>query len=244
MGTLIDFKVYCPSYKRPKIAVAHKLFKKENFCYVVRESEANEYKYLGVEILAIPEGAVTNIADTRNWILDNKTTKYLVMVDDDLKAVRWTVDRQLVDLSVDEIYHVMVNSFMMCEDADIGLWGMNLLEDPMAYSINKPIQFARPILGPFFGILDQELRYDESIPLKEDYDYFLQSLRKYRRCLRFDYLSYYVDHQKLPGGCQEIRTAEKEKEQNRLFQEKWGSKIVRKNHRNKNSINMRVFPPL
>jgi hypothetical protein len=243
---LIDYKIYCPSYKRSELAIAHKLFNPDKFIYVVRESETEKYKskFPDVAVMSIPEGSVTNIADTRNWILNNKQSEYVMMTDDDLKSVHWLLNRKLKYLDNQEIEQILNNGFQMALDLKCGLWGMNLMCDPMAYSINKPIQLSRPVLSPLCGILDNELRYDEALTLKEDYDYYLQSLRKYRKVLRYDFLSYLVDHQKLQGGCQTYRTKELEKEQADLFQKKWGSDIVKRNKRRPDSINMRISPPL
>ena len=166
------------------------------------------------------------------------------MTDDDLKSIHWMKKRELISMDKREIYETMLNGFMMAEDAQIGLWGLNLIADPCAYEIVKPFQFSRPVLSPFCGILDQELRYDETLTLKEDYDYYLQSLRKYRKVLRFDFMSYNVDHQKMKGGCQTYRTKELEKEQADLFQKKWGSDIAKRNKRRPESVNLRIYPPL
>jgi len=236
---LKNYKIYSPSYKRAKIAISHKLFKPEKFCYVVREEEFHLYSstFPQTEIVPIPTGLVSNISDTRNWILKNKTTDYVVMVDDDMKAIEWNLGRSFKKLCAEQIDHVISNMFLLAQESGCGIWGMNLLRDPKAYRQHTPFSFGNPILGPFTGVLDCSVEYDPILSLKEDYDFSLQQIMKHRRALRVNFLTYLVDHQSLEGGCQTYRTSEKEKEQNILLQKKWGSKVIRKNKNNPGSIN-------
>lgn len=237
----IDYRIYSPSYKRSNLAISHKLFPRELFTYVVREEEADLYKKFNVDLMIIPKGTVHDISTTRNWILENKKSKYLVTVDDDMKDITWLLKRTRKKLTKDEIIYFIELGFTMATDAGAGLWGMNVNSDPLAYQINKPFGFADMILGPFTGIIDTDLRYDEELPLKEDYDISLQCLNKHKKTFRINFLSYNVDHQKLEGGCQTYRTSEREIEQNELFQKKWGSKIVKHNNRtDRDTINMIV----
>lgn len=238
-----DWMVYCPSYKRSKIAISHKLFQKEMFTYVVREEEKDLYSHLGVNLMTIPKDAgVKDISTTRNWILNNKKTKYLVTVDDDMKSLYWIKQRKYYELNQFDIIKMIEVGFQLSEDCGAGLWGLNVLVDPMAYRQNMPISFSKVILGPFMGILDSDLKYDERLPLKEDYDFFLQQLNKHRKCVRLNMFSYQVDHQKLEGGCQTYRSLEREEEQNILLRQKWGSNIIKDNHLNPDSINMIIRP--
>jgi hypothetical protein len=191
--------------------------------------------------MPIPMGKVHCISTTRNWILKNATTKYVIMVDDDMSSIQWLLERKRRLLNSQEIHHFIELGFSMAEECGAGIWGMNLNQDPMAYQIVKPFGFADMCLGPFIGILDKELVYDEELNLKEDYDLSLQCLNKHRVTFRINFLSYAVDHQGKEGGCQTYRTSEEEERQNILFQKKWGSDIVRRNPRkDRDTINMIV----
>lgn len=237
----IDYRIYCPSYKRSNIAISHRIFNHDRFTYVVREEEAHLYRKFGIDILVIPDGKVHDISSTRNWILNNRTSSYFITVDDDMSAITWLLHRKRRKLDPDEIHHFCNVGFQMAIDADAGIWGMNVNNDPLAYQVHKPFGFADMILGPFTGFVHDDFIYDENLPLKEDYDLSLQCLKKYRRTFRINFLSYEVDHQKWEGGCQTYRTDEREAEQNLLLQKKWGSQIVRKNPRaDRDTINMIV----
>lgn len=234
----MKYKIYSPSYKRSEIAITHNLFPKENFCYVIREEEEHLYRKLGVELKLIPSGKVKDIATTRNWILDNKESDYVVMVDDDIKAFYFMIKRQRVKLSPLELIYQIENGIQISEDCGSGLFGMNVQCDPMFYRISTPFSFNAPVLGPFITILDTNLRYDETLPLKEDYDFFIQQLRKNRKAIRANFLTYDADHLKLSGGCQTYRNPELEKEQNKLLIKKWGTDVIDFNPRNPESINL------
>ncbi|WP_143435191.1 MULTISPECIES: hypothetical protein [Lactobacillus] len=71
------------------------------------------------------------------------------------------------------------------------------------------------------------MRYDERLPLKEDYDMTLQQLNKYRKVLRVNKFFYRVKQAENVGGCASYRNFEFEKEQLNALVNKWGSKIVR-----------------
>ena len=239
----MNYRIYCPSYKRANIAISHKLFKPEHFSYVVREEEMEAYRmsFPDVDLIAVPEGKVTNLTNTRNWILDNTPeNKYHIQIDDDMKAVAWIFKRKPMALDINHLHHIICNMFEMTEDMGLHMWGMNCVEDPMAYRTSKPFHFNRVCLGPWQAFIKTELRYDEVLYLKEDYDFFLQHMHRDGRIFRANYLHYRVDHQKLAGGCQMYRTEEKERAQNRLLEKKWGSKIVRMNWKSPHSINMRI----
>lgn len=234
-----------PSYKRASICSSHKIFDNENFYYIVREEEYELYLKIYKNIIPIPKGKVSNISNTRNWILDNVDCENILMVDDDYKSVNWLINRQRKKLSPSEIWHQIENGFTMAHDSGSALWGLNVNSDPMSYTICRPFSFSDVILGPWMGIIKSKLRFDESLPLKEDYDFSLLNLKEFRATLRFNFLAYEVDHEKMPGGCQTYRNEKFENEQNILLQKKWGSKIVKENPRNdRNTINMVVKSPI
>lgn len=209
---MIDWHIYCPSYRRSDIAVSHKLFKPERFSYVVRENELEKYRHLNCDLITIPSSAgVSDICTTRNWIYDNTPVKNRLQVDDDMTAIYWFYKKERVQLSVDHLDHVVTNHFQMCHDLGIRMWGLNVLPDPIAYTTFKPYNFNKPILGPFTATLDLDLRHDLRLNLKEDYDMFLQVMQKYGKVMRCNFMAYMVDHQKLKGGCQTYRTSERER---------------------------------
>jgi hypothetical protein len=242
----MNFRIYSPSYKRADLANSHNVFPTDIFSYVVRENEYELYKkkFPHIDIKIIKDKNVIDISTTRNWILNNTPEEHILMVDDDYQYFGIFKNKDKKRLSPDEIKKWLIYGFELASETKCGLWGVNLLTDPMAYRETHPFNFNMPVLGPFVGVLDKSLSYDETLPLKEDYDFFIQQMRKHRRALRINFLHYKVDHQKMDGGCQTYRTLEKEREQNKELVKKWGSKIIKNNSRNNESINMIVRVPL
>ena len=98
----------------------------------------------------------------------------------------------------------------------------------MSYNHSRPFSTTGIILGPFSCHLrGSECRYDERIPLKEDYDIALQHLNKYRKILRFNKYHYECKQSVQAGGCAVIRNYQTEKAQFDLLRRKWGKDIVR-----------------
>jgi hypothetical protein len=222
-----DFEIYSPSYRRADKVISHHIMPR--LTYVVSESEAEAYRSRGLRVWAVPDSAQGNVARIRNYILDHAKSKRLMLVDDDIKRIgrMSATSKKIVVLAPHEIEHYFANGFQLCEDGDLRFWGVNILPDRKAFKACTPFSFTSPILGPVQGFNNLDLRYDETLPLKEDYDLSLQVLNKYRRALRINFLCYFCHQNEIIGGCAATRTIEREKEQLARLREKWGSKIVR-----------------
>jgi hypothetical protein len=215
---------FAPSYKRPIGVTTQKYLPFVK--YVVAESEAESYIEQGHDIWAVPDSAQGNLCRIRNYILDNCGSSRVVLVDDDMGHIgRWNKQKMLV-LTSDEVLEMVENAFNLADDLDVKYWGLNLLPDKGAYREYTPFSTIAYIGGPFQAFNNLELRYDESLPLKEDYDLSLQVLNKYRKVLRLNMYFYSVKQHTNKGGCATYRTTQREIEQFNLLQKKWGSKIV------------------
>jgi len=191
--------IYAPSYKRAKGVKTHRIIK--DIIYCVHEFEADDYKKLGYNVEFMPDSVKGNIARVRNYMLDNYIGDKGLIVDDDLEAVkRWNIKEGKPKQET-------INN--------ITEW------------IEQGFNMSNTVSASFMGFLNNELRFDERLPLKDDYDYCLQNLNKYRKILRFNYACLVKkDHGNL-GGCADYRTMSREKDQLKLMQKKWGSKIVK-----------------
>lgn len=224
----MQIQILSPSFKRAKTVITHQWF--PYVTYVVHEFEAEEYMAAGLPVLVAPDSVRGNIARVRNWILDNRSSDHLLIIDDDVESVkRW----ELVDgtwlhkiLSGEELMESIELGFDMAKEWGVRLWGMNCLGDKGSYREYTPFACKSYISASFHGLIDPVLRYDESIPLKEDFDFCIQNLKEYRAMLRFNMLSMVKKDHGNPGGCAVYRTIEKEKEQLALIQKKWGSRII------------------
>jgi hypothetical protein len=227
----MNYCVISPSYKRASSVRSHQHFLKDNFFYAVHEFESEKYKDRGHRVLVIPDSIRGNIARVRNWILENSPTDQIVMVDDDIDQFFWIQtrlkEREKIKKTPEEMNEIIQLGYMMAEDCGAKLWGMNCAHDPRFYTQNRPFSFSLIVLGTFSAHIRGTQRYDETLPLKEDYDFFIRSMKENRRVFRMNMMMYIADHQKMAGGCQDYRTEEDEKDNFDRLQMRWGSEIVR-----------------
>tara|TARA_R110000803_G_scaffold28693_3_gene66106 strand:- start:980 stop:1723 length:744 start_codon:yes stop_codon:yes gene_type:complete len=233
------FQVFSPSYKRAEIAKTHKYL--PFITYVVMESEAEEYKKIHDKIWVIPDKVQGNLARVWNYILDNAKEKNVITVDDDIKNFgRWNGNKKQ-KLNEGQVLDMILEGIQLAEDLDIRYWGLNCLADKGAYREYTPFGTISYIGGPFQAHRNNDLRYDEKIFLKEDYDMTLQVLNKYRKNLRLNMYHYECEQATIKGGCADYRNVEIEKRQNLLLQNKWGSKIVTQDNSQKKNSNKRSY---
>ena len=124
---------------------------------------------------------------------------------------------------------------IICKDWGFKFWGLNCIPDKGAYREHTPFGTLQYIGGPFQAHLKSDLRYDEALSLKEDYDFTLQNIKHNKGCLRVNYAFYDVKQAEQSGGCATYRNLQKEKEQFELLQKKWGKKIISQDEKSKRS---------
>ena len=237
-----------PSYKRAdNCATAKMLSRAVIFCHDFEKDEYKKYNNNKIEIIP-DELQGKGMAIIRNYILDNTNDSEILMADDDINYIGHWENIVLHKMEENDIYRMIENNYRLCRECETILWGLNLQYDKKFYREYSPFSLSSVVLGPFLGIIkDEGIRFDERLGLKEDYDYSLQVLKKYRKILRFNKYHYNCGHIKIKGGCRGYRNKEKEKEQSILFSKKWGKKIAKINRRTQGgylSINPTVNCPI
>jgi hypothetical protein len=225
---------FAPSYKRPEKSITQK-----NYPFiklVVCESQSEEYLLNGNDIIICPDNAQGNISRIRNWIKDNLMNNFdaIIMIDDDNNGIGIWQKQKYKILNSDELQEFCENIAIMCNDFGFKSFGLNCVIDKGAYMEHTPFSTNKFIGAPFHGILKgNKCIYDESIPLKEDYDWTLQNLKKYKGVLRINFASYHVKQAEQIGGCANMRNIKEEEKQFNLLQSKWGNKIIQKDNKSK-----------
>lgn len=241
---MIDFSkdvkiaVACPSYKRPYCRTAHYI--PDTRVYV----DASEYDDYVKEnggngvIVACRDGIQGNLPRVRNYILDTEFNEnhadIVVMMDDDVSAIGLHKPnesngfgyKQTIIKDPEDFYNFIVYGSILCQEWGFGMWGVNHNQDKMLYQHFAPFYTLRPSVGQFMVFVKNELRFDENLPLKEDFDMNIQQNNKYRGCLLISFAFVSGDFGNLSGGTSVRRNYEREFEQFKLFKKKWGSKIV------------------
>lgn len=218
----MKISINCPSYKRPKVETLDYL----PFCKVwVDHKEYDDYIKAnpGYEenIVSCPEGIQGNLCRIRNYILDKEFEAgydVVLIIDDDMQGIyHFEGDKEYCYNKIK----------VEADEFGFKFWGLNCNQDALSYRQYSPFSTVSYIGGPFQCFLKNDLRYDENLPLKEDYDMTLQQCNKYRGCLRVNKFFYNCKQSKQAGGCATYRNYEREIQQLEALQEKWGEKIVK-----------------
>ena len=225
----MKISVNCPSYKRPKVETLDYL----PFCKVwVDNKEYQSYVDANPKfkdnIISVPDGIQGNLCRIRNYILDEEFKNgydVVLIIDDDMKGVyrfygekKYPYNKCLV--KADEFMDFLEKYSILCDEFGFKFWGLNCNQDALSYRQYTPFSTVSYIGGPFQCFLKNPLRYDEKLPLKEDYDMTLQQCNRYRGCLRLNMYHYNCKQSKQAGGCATYRNYEREREQLELLQKK------------------------
>lgn len=226
----------CPSYRRPHCPTVDYL---PYVSVYIDPSDEEAYRQVMPEanLVICPEGVQGNLPRVRNYILDQEFgngADIVVMLDDDVKSIvtrrvneetKFGYEKNLI--TADMMDGFVCHGSTLCLDADLGMWGVNANSDNMSYMHYQPFNFTKTSCGQFMVFVKDELRFDENLPLKEDFDMCVQQCNRYRGVLVINYAYVEADFGKLGGGTAVRRNTERELEQYLLFRKKWGSKVVR-----------------
>lgn len=227
----MKISVCAPSYKR---ADNVKTLAYLPYCRIyVAYEEFEDYKrnYPDSDIVQCPQGVQGNLCRVRNYILDNEFSNgadVVCIIDDDLRGIeRFYYSDGFgynnYRLNSDDFLVFLEKYSIMAEDLGAKLWGINCNSDVMAYRHCSPFSMVSYICGPFQTFLKgNKCKYDENLPLKEDYDMTLQQLNKERKVLRINSYHHNCEQSTIKGGCATYRNIARERQQLELLQKKWG----------------------
>lgn len=228
-----------PSYRKDKV----KTLRIVPWATVyVAESEAERYRENnpGADIQTVPDNVQGNVSRIRNYILDKCFSDgydAVCIMDDDINRF-CTFENDTVlhrhgkdNIPVTDFAAFLEHYTLLCHEFGFKLWGVNQNKDRQSYAQYLPFSTKACVLGPFSVHLSNPIRYDERLPLKEDYDISLQHLNRYRGVMRVNAYHYECDQANATGGCAAIRNREREREQMELLRRKWGSDIVKEDTR-------------
>ncbi len=182
----------------------------------VPESEVEAYERMGTRnVVAVPD-RVRGITATRNWILDHATHPRVVMVDDDVTQQGWARANPHtwthLRLKEPEWLAEWSRLFDLAADLRFRIWGVGTMAEVRAVYPYRPLLFRSYVTASCMGMCaDADLRFDESFPVKEDYELTLRCIRDDGGVLAARYLYWVNDHWTKSGGCREYRTQEMER---------------------------------
>jgi hypothetical protein len=237
MMSNLDVRIFAPSYKRPYSSSTQELYPEVTL--IVSESEKADYESHGNRVETCPDSVQGNLCRVRNFIIkSNSDADCVVILDDDCKGIyRFSHSKGIKErLDGEALTSFIQHATQLALDGGIKLWGINCVQDPMAYRESMPLSFIAYIGGPFSGHCKTDLFYDEQLPLKEDYDLTLQHLWKYKKILRLNSYHYEVDQATQLGGCATYRSSTREREQFEALTRKWGNSIIRRDKASRRSF--------
>ena len=225
----MKISVNIQSYKRDNDVDTLKLFPDANVW--VHTFEIGEYKKCnkGANIRLLPDKTRGNLPRVKNFILETeRKNDAVVFLDDDMSAINCWEEKSIKVFKGKGLYAFLEKYTNMCMEWGFALWGINVNSDKQVYREYSPFSTLSYVSSSFACFLKKnELRYDERFPLKEDYDMTVQQFNRYRGLLRINKFFYVKKSAENTGGCALYRNIEKEREQIRLLQKKWGSRIVK-----------------
>jgi hypothetical protein len=211
------------SYKRAGTITTLKLFPEASVW--VPESQARAYRqeYGAKRIEVVPDAEDGNLARKCNAILERSPSRWTLIVDDDLTSINmWEGGAKHV-LTMRQIRGMVEHFYDLAEQLRVTLWGLNQIDDALAYRTQTPFSFLAPVLGPFAGHLDPVVRYDPSVGGKDDYDFWLATIAREHRTLRVNKYTYRHDSGRKAGGFVSLRTLEIEQASVARMRAKWGN---------------------
>ena len=183
----------------------------------VPENEYNAYRlvYPAVRVEAVPL-TVRGITATRNWILDNVQDARVVFVDDDLKTQGYMEllgqSARQRKLKPHQWVAEWARLFEITEQLALRVWGV--ATDGALRSVYpwKPFIWHTYLTASCMGIVnDGRTRFDESFPVKEDYELGLRCVAEDGAIVGARYLYWVNAHWGTEGGCRDYRTQEMER---------------------------------
>lgn len=177
----------------------------------VPDREADDYRKCGhSQVVSVPDH-VKGITTTRNWILDNTEARWVVFIDDDVKVAGWRELRRVGSksrsLSEAAWLNEFVKLFEMTEGVGYRIWGVATQGALRAIYPWKPFIWQTYVTASCMGILnDKRTRFDETFPVKEDYELCLRCIKEDGGIVGARYLYWENSHWTDEGGCKDYRT--------------------------------------
>jgi len=208
--------VAIPSKGRAGSTTAQRIMRKSGV-FFVPESEIHQYEQCLENVESVPEH-IQGITATRNWILKNTEQPRVVFLDDDPLNVGYVklYDRKAKQIKLHS-EEVWVDAFMrwfdICEQIGFKVWGVKTEAALRSVYPFKPVLFKTYVTASCMGIInDGEYFFDESYPVKEDYELCLRHIRDKGGILGVRYIHWQNDHWGRDGGCKDYRTVDMERE--------------------------------
>jgi hypothetical protein len=174
-----DVSVAIISRGRAGTIRTHRLVPEAVVC--VPESEVAEYEEAcpGMAVLPYPD-RVSGVGPVKNWVLDHVEGTALVILDDDLYELVMVDSSNYYRYADPKVSRaVILNTAQMALDAGVGAFGWSQRSDVRIFRAFEPFRLNGFITGAM-GVLDRNIRWDDSLLARCDLDWTLQHLLQNR----------------------------------------------------------------
>lgn len=234
----MPYIVCCISARRPmNVPVIEQHFAQDKVTWFVPSEDAYDYRSLAT-------GPVVSVSDApgrygltiaRNMALERAKGGACIQTSDDLKGFQRLQEgakRGAVPATWPQVREALLGAL---EGGEVHLAGLPPTANPF---FSKPGTKEKAfIIGDLFAATG-DCRFDETLPLKEDYDFTCRHLEKYGRVARVgDFLAEY-SHYKNRGGAVSYRTEQLEAETCARLLERW-PQYLHANPKRKNEVVLR-----
>ena len=215
------FRFVIPSKNRPdSVSTISSLGLGDNDVTIVVNTRKEAEQYHKNYMCDIVVSGVEGITLNRNWILDyfGEGSRIITLCDDVKGLFKLSYDgKSVYKMQTGEFYLFCEQGFEHAEKFGTKLWGVYPIKNHFFMSETlSPNNF---IIGTFSGIIISDIRHDEQLVLKEDYDFTIKHILKYKKVLRYNYIAVEASHYKNKGGCVDYRNeANERKSINRLLE--------------------------
>ena len=178
--------------------------------------------------------APLGIQHMRNAILDHYPKgEKILMLDDDVQALHLKSGQKLYEVNGNKFIQFVETAFKKLEENNMKLFGVYPV--PNAYFMNDKIKLDGFCIGTFLGVISSELRFDENLPMKEDYDFTLQHIKAHNGIMRYNQMTIEAKHYKNTGGIFLQRNKQREIAAVEYLMQKWQG-WVKRNPKKKGEI--------
>lgn len=165
-------------------------------------------------VIGVPND-IKGITATRNYILNHNDCNVL-FIDDDLqyggwidkkkesyKVVRWKDQKDYI-VEFDKLWQLTYG-------LGYKIWGLFTVGNNLTQYSYQPLLLHGVVLGSCMGVINDGTYYfDEAYEVKEDYELSMRHIKELGGILRANYIFMQHEHQKMDGGCKDMRRIEKE----------------------------------
>lgn len=217
----MNFNIYVPSYHRWQET---EVFKRLEYCtYVVRESEYEKYKGVGIEnVLPVEDDKINSFIKVHTWLIENTPEDIICVLDDDISRWYYRLSRKQ-ELKDPEIITMELERLaQILYDLRLGLLGSPITAIPYYHEEYKLSGTIGPIR--IYNKKFLKARYVE-MPFYTDTDYVLQELLYNRVVLKPEYFCTDAKLETNKGGMNTSRHKRNQNEAFRAMKEKWGKYV-------------------